>query len=115
MAEEWPEIGPTIAAGLTVGQDHRARSGIVAGRRSNLPRGRSAGLLRSLRVRRMDVFRSCANTGPPLRLSLGNLPAGLVEPDEDPAEGCRRELLEETGYSARAIHALGSAAPCTGG
>jgi ADP-ribose diphosphatase len=27
-------------------------------------------------------------------------PAGLVEPGEDPAEAARRELLEETGYTA---------------
>ncbi len=42
------------------------------------------------------------------------LPAGLAEPDEDFAEGCRRELLEETGYPTSAIHALGTAFPCTG-
>jgi ADP-ribose pyrophosphatase len=42
------------------------------------------------------------------------LPAGLAEPDEDPAEGCRRELLEETGYPTRSIHPLGTAAACTG-
>jgi ADP-ribose diphosphatase len=42
------------------------------------------------------------------------LPAGLVDDSEDPAESCRRELLEETGYPARAIHALGATYPCTG-
>jgi ADP-ribose pyrophosphatase len=42
------------------------------------------------------------------------LPAGLAETGEDPAEGCKRELLEETGYVTRAIHSLGTAAPCTG-
>jgi 8-oxo-dGTP pyrophosphatase MutT (NUDIX family) len=42
------------------------------------------------------------------------LPAGLVDAGEDPAESCRRELLEETGFPARAIHALGIAYPCTG-
>ncbi len=41
------------------------------------------------------------------------LPAGMVEPGEDPAESCKRELLEETGFSARAVHALGSYASCT--
>src|SRR5438067_4507369 len=40
-------------------------------------------------------------------------PAGLVDPDEDPAACCRRELLEETGYVARAVHALGTYAPDT--
>jgi 8-oxo-dGTP pyrophosphatase MutT (NUDIX family) len=42
------------------------------------------------------------------------LPAGLAEPNEDFADGCRRELLEETGYPTRAIHALGTALPCSG-
>jgi len=28
--------------------------------------------------------------------------------------GCARELLEETGYPARAVHPLGAAAACTG-
>jgi ADP-ribose pyrophosphatase len=42
------------------------------------------------------------------------LPAGLAESGEDTAEGCRRELREETGYSTRAIYPLGVAAPCTG-
>lgn len=41
------------------------------------------------------------------------LPAGMTDPGEDPAETCRRELLEETALPARAVHALGSFAPCT--
>jgi ADP-ribose pyrophosphatase len=41
------------------------------------------------------------------------LPAGMVEPGEDAAECCKRELLEETGYPARTVHALGSYASCT--
>ena len=43
------------------------------------------------------------------------LPAGLLEPGEEPAEACARELMEETGYPVRAIHSLGPpAAACTG-
>jgi len=43
------------------------------------------------------------------------LPAGLVEPGEDPAAACVRELLEETGYPSRVVHSLGSpTAACTG-
>lgn len=41
------------------------------------------------------------------------LPAGMVEPGEDAAETCKRELLEETALPARAVHALGTFAPCT--
>jgi 8-oxo-dGTP pyrophosphatase MutT (NUDIX family) len=41
------------------------------------------------------------------------LPAGMVDPGEDPADTCARELLEETGFSARLVHPLGTNAPCT--
>jgi len=41
------------------------------------------------------------------------LPAGIVEPGEDAADCCRRELREETGLDTRDIHALGDYAPCT--
>jgi len=51
---------------------------------------------------------------PALEMFTWELPAGLVERDEDPAEGCKRELLEETGYPTRGIHLLGTAAPCSG-
>jgi ADP-ribose pyrophosphatase len=51
---------------------------------------------------------------PALEAFSWELPAGLVDPGEDPAEGCRRELLEETGLTARAVHRLASNSPCTG-
>jgi ADP-ribose pyrophosphatase len=51
---------------------------------------------------------------PALEAFTLELPAGLAEPGEDPAEGCRRELLEETGYPTQSIHALGTAAACSG-
>jgi 8-oxo-dGTP pyrophosphatase MutT (NUDIX family) len=51
---------------------------------------------------------------PALEAFTLELPAGLAEPDEDPAEGCRRELLEETGYPTCSIHSLGMAVPCSG-
>ena len=51
---------------------------------------------------------------PALEFFTWELPAGLVEHDEDAAECCRRELLEETGYPADVIYALGAAVPCSG-
>ena len=41
------------------------------------------------------------------------LPAGLVDPGEEPADTAKRELLEETGYPTLNIIALGTTAPCT--
>jgi len=38
--------------------------------------------------------------------TLVELPAGTLEPDEDPAETARRELAEETGYRAGRIELL---------
>lgn len=35
------------------------------------------------------------------------LPAGMIEPGEEPAACARRELLEETGYAVDEMHALG--------
>jgi ADP-ribose pyrophosphatase len=41
------------------------------------------------------------------------LPAGTLDKDEQPIDCCRRELLEETGFPAQSVHALGSYVPCT--
>jgi uncharacterized protein (TIRG00374 family) len=45
---------------------------------------------------------------PALERYTWELPAGMVDPGEAPAETCARELLEETGLTARRIHALGA-------
>ena len=50
---------------------------------------------------------------PALERFTWEFPAGLVDPGEDAAETCRRELLEETALTARAVHPLGAYAPCT--
>jgi ADP-ribose pyrophosphatase len=46
------------------------------------------------------------NTRPVVRQTLIELPAGTLEPGEDPAETARRELAEETGYRADRIEHL---------
>ena len=42
------------------------------------------------------------------------LPSGIVDPGESPAEAARRELLEETGYQADEVEVLGPLEPDTG-
>ena len=39
------------------------------------------------------------------------IPGGCVEPDEQPAEAARRELLEETGFAGGTIEPLGTVCP----
>ena len=51
---------------------------------------------------------------PALETFTWELPAGLVDHGEAPADTCRRELLEETGLTTRAAHELGTYSPCTG-
>jgi len=42
------------------------------------------------------------------------LPSGLVDPGESPAESARRELLEETAYQAETLEVLSPMLPDTG-
>jgi ADP-ribose pyrophosphatase len=50
----------------------------------------------------------------PLERALWELPAGTLEPDEQPDAAARRELEEETGYSARTWRELGRCATTPG-
>jgi ADP-ribose pyrophosphatase len=42
------------------------------------------------------------------------LPSGIVDPGETPAQTARRELIEETGYEAADVEDLGPTLPDTG-
>ena len=50
---------------------------------------------------------------PALERFTWELPAGLAEKGEAATETCKRELMEETGFPARAVYVLGAYAPCT--
>ncbi len=51
---------------------------------------------------------------PAIEAFAWELPAGTVDPGETAEQAAIRELLEETGYPARAVRALGTFAPCLG-
>jgi len=50
----------------------------------------------------------------PLRAHFLELPAGKIDPGEDPSTTACRELLEETGYSAAHWRHLTTLYPCVG-
>ncbi len=51
---------------------------------------------------------------PPLGRDVIELPAGLVEPDENMEEAAKRELIEETGWSAQKLEFLAEGPISTG-
>ena len=50
----------------------------------------------------------------PAGQSLWELPAGTLEPNENPRHAAQRELAEETGYQARQLKLLGEFFPSPG-
>ncbi len=46
-----------------------------------------------------------------IRRVIWELPGGVVEPDENPFEGAKRELLEETGYASDVLIETGKIYP----
>ena len=95
--------------GLAVDEHHRARGGVRAAVQPPqiyhaVEQADYISIVALTRDGKIPIVRQYR---PAIEAFAWELPAGLVDPGEDPAEGCRRELLEETGLTARTIHRLG--------
>ena len=116
MAEDWPKIKARRTTRSRRGwKSSSARSS--SRRRAEPEIYHAVGQPDYIAIARADAgrqhSRSCGNTVRRLKRFTWELPAGLVDAGEAAAACCERELLEETGYPARAVHALGVYAPCT--
>ncbi|MBL8177835.1 MAG: NUDIX domain-containing protein [Bryobacterales bacterium] len=83
-----------------------------------LNRGDSVALLLADRAR--DAILLCEQFrlptyGPQSSGWIHELPAGVLEPNEDPQECARREALEETGYSVSGMHRIATVYLSPGG
>ncbi len=117
MAEEWPKIRSRRTIAISQWMDLIAREvQFAAG--AELQIYHAVSQLDYLAVvavtpdGRIPIVRQYR---PAVETFTWELPAGLIERGEEPQSACARELLEETGYPALAIHSLGApAAACTG-
>jgi ADP-ribose pyrophosphatase YjhB (NUDIX family) len=115
MAEEWPKIRSRQRSALSPWMDLVVREvefapGAIETYHAVEPKD----YLAIVAMTTSGHFPIVRQYRPAIEDFTWELPAGLAEPGEDLAEGCRRELLEETGYLTRAIHPLGTGMPCTG-
>jgi ADP-ribose pyrophosphatase len=115
MAEEWPKIKTRRTTTISPWM-------AIIEREVEFASGAAAELYHS--VGQQDYIAIVAHTPdgkipivrqyrPALEQFTWELPAGLAEKGEAAAETCKRELTEETGLKARAVHALGVYAACT--
>src|SRR4051794_10022268 len=79
--------------------EHRCARGRIFTRRetADLSRGREADYIAIVALTADEKIPLVRQYRPALEAFSWELPAGLVDPGESPADGCRRELLEETG------------------
>jgi ADP-ribose pyrophosphatase len=117
MAEEWPKIRSRRTIAVSEWMDVIAREvEFAAGAKPEIYHAVSQrdylAIVALTPDGRIPIVRQYR---PALEAFTWELPAGLVERGEDPAAAGARELQEETGYPAQAVHSLGApAAACTG-
>jgi ADP-ribose pyrophosphatase len=108
--KSWKRIEPTIVTKIdyhnVVVKTFEQPDGNVVTRASFLAEGRhAAGVIALTKDNKVIVARQF-RPGP--EKIMDEIPGGYVDPNEDPESAARRELLEETGYSASSLQSLGS-------
>jgi 8-oxo-dGTP pyrophosphatase MutT (NUDIX family) len=117
MADEWPKIRSRRTIAISQWMDVIAREvAFTAGAEPEIYHAVSQQDYLSIVAvtpdGRIPIVRQYR---PAVEAFTWELPAGLLERGEEPAAACVRELLEETGYPALAVHSLGAPmAACTG-
>jgi ADP-ribose pyrophosphatase len=115
MGEDWPKIKARHTRRVSPWMAIIEREVEFApGAECDLPCGQPAGLHRH----RRSVTGSPPSYRPAIPPGVGELYLGIACRANRSRRGCgvaccRRELMEETGFAARAVHALGCYAPCT--
>jgi 8-oxo-dGTP pyrophosphatase MutT (NUDIX family) len=116
MAEEWPKILSRRATGVSPWVTLIEREVEFAPGRA-IETYHAVATADYIAIVAMTPDRKIPIVGqfrPAIECFTWELPAGLLDPGENPIAACRRELLEETGFPAHVVTPLGAAAPCTG-
>jgi ADP-ribose pyrophosphatase len=107
--KSWKRIEPTIVTKIdyhnVVVKTFELPDGNIATRACFLSEGsRAGGVIALTKDNKVIVARQFR---PGLEKIMNEIPGGGVEPSENPEDAVRRELLEETGYTAGIMQYLG--------
>ena len=111
MNSEWPKIVSRMSTTISPWVELVARDvAFTPARRETYHSLRTADYVTILAVSPDGRIPLVRQYRPALEAFTLELPAGLLDPGEEPAETAARELLEETGFPVLTVHPLGMTA-----